>query len=253
VRAAHRMALDDAGFARHRRHGDRPQPTQYAGRRVLDEHGLGLGSVADVVYDADGVAPEYLVVDPGPLRAAHYVPVARSYSTADDQVVLTLDVYDPQARTVLAERTLRRSAFAAPRRYQDHSLRFTSRAGQTLEFRTYWHDTSYAKQDHVRVAVGRSSAQPASSSSSGSRTASAPTPPASSSGATQYALREVFVGPTDTYKLVGMLGTRQGLFTTLERPILFPRAAAARIRACNEALIACQGEAGLGASARAAT
>jgi uncharacterized protein YrrD len=80
-------------FARTRRHADRHDASTaaYTGRRVLDEHGLGLGSVTDVVEDADGRTPQYLVVDPGPLRAAHYVPVAGSYSTTDDRIVVAWD------------------------------------------------------------------------------------------------------------------------------------------------------------------
>ena len=80
-------------FARTRRHAGRPGPSadQFTGRRVLDEHGLRLGSVSDVVFDPDGVRPEYLVVAPGPLRAPKYVPIDGAYSTADDRIVVTWD------------------------------------------------------------------------------------------------------------------------------------------------------------------
>lgn len=85
--------MTSESFARTRRHGGRPEsaPAHYTGRRALDEHGLGLGSITDVVYDPEGSNPEYLVVDPGRLRAAHYVPVVGCYSTNDDEVVLGWD------------------------------------------------------------------------------------------------------------------------------------------------------------------
>lgn len=65
--------------------------TGYVGHEVLDEHGLHLGVVTEVVYETDGKHPEYLVVDPGLLRPAHYVPVAGSYHTANGQIVVPWD------------------------------------------------------------------------------------------------------------------------------------------------------------------
>ncbi len=69
---------------------DRPRPT-YTGHDVLDEHGAPIGSVTDVVYDLRGNDPEYLVVDPGLFRAAHYVPVDGAYLTSDDRLVVPWD------------------------------------------------------------------------------------------------------------------------------------------------------------------
>jgi len=63
----------------------------YTGHGVLDELGNPLGSVTDVVYDSHGSDPEYLVVDPGIFRAAHYVPVAGVYLTNDDRIVVPWD------------------------------------------------------------------------------------------------------------------------------------------------------------------
>lgn len=65
--------------------------SQYTGRTVIDEHGLVLGAVTDVVYDAHTQRPEYLVVSPGALRRAHCVPVHGALETADGTIVVPWD------------------------------------------------------------------------------------------------------------------------------------------------------------------
>jgi len=65
--------------------------SQYTGRKVIDEHGLVLGVVSDVVYDAHTQRPEYLVVNPGPLRRSHYVPVHGAVEAADRTIVVPWD------------------------------------------------------------------------------------------------------------------------------------------------------------------
>ncbi len=72
----------------------------YIDHDVVDEHGDKIGTVTDVLYDdppADAIGtpevatPSWLVVDPGFLRAAHYVPVAGSYRTDTGAVVVPWD------------------------------------------------------------------------------------------------------------------------------------------------------------------
>ncbi len=76
-------------------HGD-PRPT-YTGHHVLDERGDDIGRVVDVIYtdpttsDDGSMTPNWLVVDPGLLRAAHYVPIDGSYLTGTGQVVVPWD------------------------------------------------------------------------------------------------------------------------------------------------------------------
>jgi sporulation protein YlmC with PRC-barrel domain len=76
---------------------DRPagQPGQhgpiYTGRTVIDEHGEQLGEIADVVFDQELGRPEYLVVNPGVFRKAHYVPVDGTYETFDGDIVVPWD------------------------------------------------------------------------------------------------------------------------------------------------------------------
>ncbi len=71
--------------------------TTYTGHHVLDEHGADLGRVVDVIYtdpstsDDGSMTPNWLVVDPGPLRRAHYVPVNGSYVTDQGDVVIPWD------------------------------------------------------------------------------------------------------------------------------------------------------------------
>lgn len=67
-------------------HSAQPKPA-YVGHRVLDEQGTQVGTVTDVIFD-DHDQPEYLVVDPGLLRAAHYVPAAGTYISDDENVVV---------------------------------------------------------------------------------------------------------------------------------------------------------------------
>ena len=78
-------------FTHEPRHPDDDLITGYIGHEVLDEHGLHLGVVTEVVYDTDGETPEFLVVDPGLMRPAHYVPVAGSYHTTTGQVLVPWD------------------------------------------------------------------------------------------------------------------------------------------------------------------
>jgi sporulation protein YlmC with PRC-barrel domain len=59
----------------------------YRGHEVIDDHADHVGTVTDVVYSAEG-QPEWVVVNPGLLRAAHYVPVAGSYLTEDGALTI---------------------------------------------------------------------------------------------------------------------------------------------------------------------
>lgn len=73
----------------------------YTGHDVIDERGDRIGQITDVIYDdptADVIGdplispkPIWLVVDPGLLRAAHYVPVAGSSRSVNGDVVVPWD------------------------------------------------------------------------------------------------------------------------------------------------------------------
>ena len=83
-----------------KRQGESPQrvsrPT-YTGLHVLDERGNDIGRVVDVIYtdpdvtDDGSMTPHWLVVDPGLLRAAHYVPIEGSSFNEAGMVVVPWD------------------------------------------------------------------------------------------------------------------------------------------------------------------
>jgi hypothetical protein len=57
------------------------------GHAVLDDHHEKVGTVRDVLYDDAGAA-KWAVVDPGPLRSKHFVPVEGSYITESGEMVI---------------------------------------------------------------------------------------------------------------------------------------------------------------------
>lgn len=79
--------------------------TTYTGHDVIDEQGTHIGRVVDVIYDevvaevdpvtdplgGAGREPTWLVVDPGVLRSAHYLPAAGTYRTQDGAIVTPWD------------------------------------------------------------------------------------------------------------------------------------------------------------------
>lgn len=58
------------------------------GAQLVDEHGEPVGTVRDVIYDPVSAAPAWMIVKLGLLRGAHYVPVAGSYRSVEDDVVV---------------------------------------------------------------------------------------------------------------------------------------------------------------------
>lgn len=67
----------------------------FSGHEVLDDQNQYVGKVTDVIYDEPAgdvsAMPTWLVVDPGLLRTAHYVPAVGSYRTADGAIVVPWD------------------------------------------------------------------------------------------------------------------------------------------------------------------
>ncbi len=62
----------------------------YRGHTVVDPQRKQIGTISDVVYDNDG-APTWAVVDLGPLRAEHYLPVAPGYLSETGEFVVPVD------------------------------------------------------------------------------------------------------------------------------------------------------------------
>lgn len=112
----------------------------------------GEGWSATTALDARGhmsFGPYTSAVAPGPRVASWRLLI--DVVAATDHAVVTLDVFDAASGTTLARREVRRRTFQAPMAYQELELPFTAAAGQQLEFRVYWHDTSYVRLDRVSV------------------------------------------------------------------------------------------------------
>jgi sporulation protein YlmC with PRC-barrel domain len=75
----------------YRRRDDHHLDAILTGRVVLDEYGVRLGTVADVVFEPDAHVPDYLVVDPGPLRRARYVPTSGACQTPRGDIIVPWD------------------------------------------------------------------------------------------------------------------------------------------------------------------
>ena len=92
----HPDPVDDS-TTRDRTAHDAAQP-EFVGHPGIDEHDHQIGTVVDVAYDdsssgagAVSESPTWLVVDPGMLRAAHWLPVAGTYRSASGSIVVPWD------------------------------------------------------------------------------------------------------------------------------------------------------------------
>ena len=70
---------------------------------------------------------------------------------ASNDKVVTLDVFDASAGSILAVKDVYRYDFQSPLTMQDIPLEFVSGPGSKLEFRVFWHGTSYVNVDKVSV------------------------------------------------------------------------------------------------------
>ena len=64
------------------------EPISYMGLNVQDEHGAAIGTISDVLYDEATQQPQWLVVNPGTLRADHFVPTDGAYTTEEGNLVV---------------------------------------------------------------------------------------------------------------------------------------------------------------------
>ena len=95
--------------------------------------------------------PYTSTIEPGERVAEFEMMVDVNGPPAVNNAVATIDVFDSQAQTILASRELSRYEFNQPMSYQSFGLPFTNPEGSVLEFRVYWHATSYVNVDKVRV------------------------------------------------------------------------------------------------------
>jgi sporulation protein YlmC with PRC-barrel domain len=69
-----------------------PDDAHFRGHDVVDENGVAVGKITDIVYDHLTEQPRWGVVATGLLKAAHYVPlVAKTYMSESGAVVVPYD------------------------------------------------------------------------------------------------------------------------------------------------------------------
>lgn len=123
------------------------QMSHQIGRLETDSWSVRVG---DTVNRYMCYGPYTTSISPGTRSATFRLMLDNT--TADNNKILTLDVFDVASGRVLASRGVTRREFSAgPFRFQDFVLNFTAATGQRLEFRTFWHGGSYARQDFVKV------------------------------------------------------------------------------------------------------
>ncbi|MCI0528131.1 MAG: glycoside hydrolase family 99-like domain-containing protein, partial [Nitrospira sp.] len=72
---------------------------------------------------------------------------------ADNNRVITLDVWDATNNKRLGKKDIRRKEFKTPLQYQDFEIKFQNIAGHPLEFRTFWHGGAWIKESKVTVSI----------------------------------------------------------------------------------------------------
>jgi hypothetical protein len=77
------------------------------GQQAVDEAGAKIGTVTDVIYDVQSGEASWAVVGLGLLGAEHYVPLADTYQSDSNRLVLPFD-----------KRTIKQS----PKANKDHVL-----------------------------------------------------------------------------------------------------------------------------------
>lgn len=92
----------------------------------------------------------YLSNIPSGLNRAFY-NMKVDNNTANNDNIATIDVRDNTTGNVLASKTITRKQFNSSGSYQTFYLDFNQIEGHSLEFRVYWHGTSYLKVDKVGV------------------------------------------------------------------------------------------------------
>ncbi len=92
------LRFDDSGRGDHThpQRAENRNPTvnhdaiSYRGHTVVDPQRKEIGTISDVVFDAEG-APTWAVVEMGLLHAEHYLPVAPGYMSESGEFVVPFD------------------------------------------------------------------------------------------------------------------------------------------------------------------
>jgi sporulation protein YlmC with PRC-barrel domain len=84
-----------------------PEARDYKGHAVIDEHGMKVGKITDVLYDDKTLPPRWIIVNLGVFAAQHYVPLNDAYQSEDGRLVIPFD---------------KKTVKSAPRAGKDHIL-----------------------------------------------------------------------------------------------------------------------------------
>lgn len=122
-------------------------PWHQVGR--MDQDGWSADTVNDTTTGFMSYGPYTSAVSSGWRTASFRLLIDNVYANNDQ--ILTLEVYDAASGAYLNQLAVRRGDFWGPYSYQDFSLPFYAATGQKLEFRTYWHGRAYVKQERVYV------------------------------------------------------------------------------------------------------
>jgi len=105
--------------------------------------------VGDAPGRAMNFGPYTTAVNPGRRTATFRLMIDNR--SADNNRILTIEVYDANSGRVIASSNVTRREFNTPLTYQNFTLTFTAQSGQRLEFRTFWHGGAYVRQDYASV------------------------------------------------------------------------------------------------------
>jgi hypothetical protein len=115
----------------------------------VDQDGWSVNTANDTTTGFMSYGPYTSSISPGWHTANFRLMLDNVF--ADNNQILTLEVYDAASGAYLNQLAVHRRDFFSPFSYQDFSLSFFATSGQKLEFRTYWHGGSYVRQERVYV------------------------------------------------------------------------------------------------------
>ncbi len=114
------------------------------------------GWSANVAQDAPGHMSRGISLNTVTGSARAYFSLMIDVLNAGNDKVVTCEIYDSTASTLLASKDVYRWNFSSDFMYKEIRVDFTATAGHAYDFRVYWWDTSYVRQDYVRI-VGTAS------------------------------------------------------------------------------------------------
>ena len=108
---------------------------QYRGHSVIDQDRHMIGTIDDVLYDAEG-SPTWAIVDVGLLRASHFVPIEVGYTADDGAFVVPFD---------------KQTVTSAPKADRSHTI---DPATET-ELRQYYGISRRARRELTTIVAGQ--------------------------------------------------------------------------------------------------